>query len=149
MDVPAADLSRKGAPATYVPFRNTHLLAAGISWGEVIGAQAVYIGAVEEDSSGYPDCTRAYYEAFNRLVAVGTRVASRLRVETPLIAMTKAQIVRRGLELAAPLHLTWSCYVASDLACGRCDSCALRLRGFRQAGVTDPVPYAAEDGLET
>ena len=140
--VPEADLSRPGIPISYVPFRNTHLLAAAVSWAEVIDARAVYIGAVEDDSSGYPDCRRVYYEAFNRLVEVGTRTGSRLRVLTPLIGMRKAEIVRLGLDLDAPFHLTWSCYRSEDRACGACDSCALRLRGFGEAGVKDPIPYA-------
>ena len=142
MPVPEADLDRCGVPSTYVPFRNTHLLAAAVSWAEVIGAQEIFIGAVEEDSSGYPDCTQVYYEAFNRLIEVGTRPETNLRVVTPLIRMDKGEIVRRGLELGAPLHLTWSCYARADRACGRCDSCALRLRGFRRAGADDPIPYA-------
>jgi 7-cyano-7-deazaguanine synthase len=128
-------------PDTYVPFRNTHLLAIAVSWAEVIGARRVYIGAVEEDGSGYPDCREEYYEAFNRLVRIGTRPETDLRVVTPLIHMSKGDIVREGMRLAAPLHLTWSCYVESDAACGRCESCRLRLKGFREAGVDDPIRY--------
>lgn len=141
--VPQADLGREGVPVSYVPFRNTHLLAVAVSWAEVIGAQRVFIGAVEEDSSGYPDCRRAYYEAFNRLIEVGTKPGTRLEVITPLIGLRKSEIVKRGLALGAPFHLTWSCYRSEDLACGDCDSCALRRRGFAEAGARDPIPYAA------
>jgi 7-cyano-7-deazaguanine synthase len=141
----AVEARRPGStvPDTYVPFRNTHLLAAAVSWGEVLGARRIYIGAVEEDGSGYPDCRREYYEAFNRLVRAGTRPETILAVETPLIRMTKGQIVKEGLRLGAPFHLTWSCYTESDTACGRCDSCRLRLKGFADAGTPDPLPYRA------
>jgi 7-cyano-7-deazaguanine synthase len=141
-DIPAGDPSRPGIPDTYVPFRNANLLAAAVSWAEVLGARRVFIGAVEEDSSGYPDCRREFYDAFNRAVSLGTRPEAGIRVETPLIAMSKAEIVREGIRRQAPLHLTWSCYGSADLACGRCDSCLLRLRAFREAGVADPVGYA-------
>ncbi|MGH9534467.1 MAG: 7-cyano-7-deazaguanine synthase, partial [Terriglobales bacterium] len=127
-------------PVTYVPFRNAHLLALAVSWAEVLGSQVILIGAVEPDSSGYPDCRPAYYAAFNRLIATGTREGT-IEVRTPLIACRKADIVRLGLELGAPLHLSWSCYQASDRACGECDSCRLRLRAFAEAGVPDPAPY--------
>lgn len=127
-------------PVTYVPFRNAHLLAVAVSWAEVLGAAKVYIGAVEQDSSGYPDCRPAYYAAFNKLVKVGTK-EGRIEVVTPLIAMRKAQIVRLGLELGAPFDLTWSCYSREDRACGVCDSCVLRLRAFQEAGAGDPIPY--------
>jgi 7-cyano-7-deazaguanine synthase len=140
--VPEADLSREDVPISYVPFRNTHLLAAAVSWAEVIDARAIYIGAVEEDSSGYPDCRRVYYEAFNRLIEVGTRPGPRRTVLTPLIGMRKAEIVRLGLDLGAPFRLTWSCYRSEERACGACDSCALRLRGFAEAEAKDPIPYA-------
>lgn len=129
-------------PSTYVPFRNAHLLAIGVSWAEVLGARAVFIGAVEEDSSGYPDCREEFYRRYAAAVAAGTRPETQLTIETPLIRLTKAQIVRRGLELGAPLHLTWSCYVGEDVACGLCESCRLRLRGFAGAGTTDPIAYA-------
>jgi 7-cyano-7-deazaguanine synthase len=128
-------------PDTYVPFRNTHLLAVAASWGEVLGARRLVIGAVEEDSSGYPDCRAAYYDAFNALLRLGTRPETALEVVTPVIAMSKAEIVRQGLRLQAPLQLTWSCYTEDDLACGRCESCLLRLKGFREAGAVDPIPY--------
>lgn len=132
----------EGIPVTYVPFRNAHLLAVGVSWAEVLGARKVYIGAVEPDSSGYPDCRPAYYRAFNEVVRTGTKQGD-IEVITPLIAMHKAEIVTLGLELGAPFDLTWSCYRGEDRACGECDSCVLRLRAFRQAGVVDPIPYEA------
>ena len=134
-------------PVTYVPFRNAHFLAAAVSWAEVLGAEAIYIGAVEQDSSGYPDCRPAYYEAFQQLIRTGTRAGvegSGIRVETPLIAMRKQEIVRRGLELSAPFHVTWSCYTDSQAACGTCESCILRLRAFAEAGVNDPIPYVTD-----
>ena len=140
--VAAPDLDSQAIPTSYVPFRNAHLLAIATSWAEVIGAQSIYIGAVADDSSGYPDCRPEFYEAFERVIAVGTRPETRVRIRTPVIALRKSEIVRRGLELGAPLALTWSCYRAEDAACGRCDSCALRLRAFREAGATDPIPYA-------
>jgi 7-cyano-7-deazaguanine synthase len=128
-------------PVTYVPFRNAHFLAVAVSWAEVLGADSVYIGAVEPDSSGYPDCRPEYYRAFNEVVKAGTKEGT-IRIVTPLIAMHKAEIVRLGLELNAPFDLTWSCYQREDRACGGCDSCVLRLRAFREAGVEDPIPYA-------
>jgi 7-cyano-7-deazaguanine synthase len=130
-----------GIPVTYVPFRNAHFLAVAVSWAEVLGADRVYIGAVEPDSSGYPDCRPEYYRAFNEVVKAGTKEGT-IRVVTPLIAMRKAEIVRLGLELNAPFDLTWSCYQREDRACGVCDSCVLRQRAFREAGAEDPVPYA-------
>ncbi len=139
--VTAANLSAPGIPSSYVPFRNAHLLAAAVSWGEVIGATSIYIGAVAEDSSGYPDCRPEFYDAFQRVLDIGTKPETHITIETPVINMRKSEIVERGIELGAPLHLTWSCYQASELACGNCDSCALRLRAFREAGVVDPVPY--------
>ena len=128
-------------PVTYVPFRNAHFLSVAVSWAEAIGAGAVYIGAVAEDSSGYPDCRPEYYEVFQRLVRVGTRPETHIEIATPVIRMKKSEIVRRGMELDAPLHLTWSCYQGEDRACGACDSCLLRLRAFAEAGVPDPIPY--------
>jgi 7-cyano-7-deazaguanine synthase len=129
-------------PVTYVPFRNAHFLSAAVSWAEVIGATKILIGAVEQDSSGYPDCRPSYYEAFNRVITAGTKEGG-IEVVTPLIAMRKSQIVRLGLELGAPFDLTWSCYSREDRACGVCDSCVLRLRAFQEAGAVDPLPYAA------
>jgi 7-cyano-7-deazaguanine synthase len=130
-----------GIPVTYVPFRNAHFLSVAVSWAEVLGAEKVYIGAVEPDSSGYPDCRPEYYRAFNEVVKAGTKDGT-IRVVTPLIAMHKVEIVRLGLELNAPFDLTWSCYQREDRACGICDSCVLRLRAFREAGAKDPIPYA-------
>jgi len=127
-------------PVTYVPFRNAHFLAVAVSWAEVLGADKIYIGAVEQDSSGYPDCRPAYYQAFNQVIKAGTKEGN-IEVVAPLIAMRKAQIVRLGLELGAPFDLTWSCYSREDAACGVCDSCVLRLRAFEQAGASDPIPY--------
>jgi 7-cyano-7-deazaguanine synthase len=140
--VPAGDEIGQGVPVTYVPFRNAHFLAVAISWAEVLGAQKVYIGAVEPDSSGYPDCRPAYYKAFNEVAKTGTKEGL-IEIVTPLIAMRKTDIVRLGLELGAPFDLTWSCYSREDQACGVCDSCVLRLRAFAGTGVEDPIPYAA------
>ena len=137
--VPESDLGH-GIPVTYVPFRNAHFLSVAVSWAEVLNAEKVYIGAVEQDSSGYPDCRPEYYRAFNEVVRAGTR-DSRIRIVTPLIGMRKTQIVTIGLELDAPFDLTWSCYTREDRACGVCDSCVLRQRAFQEAGVTDPIPY--------
>ena len=143
IDVPPSESVGKDIPVTYVPFRNAHFLSVAVSWAEVLGAEQVYIGAVEPDSSGYPDCRPAYYEAFNQVISAGTK-DGRIRIVTPLIAMRKAEIIRLGLELGAPLDLTWSCYSRDDEACGVCDSCVLRLRAFQAAGVADPIPYAAQ-----
>lgn len=144
--VPENELDEGGAhgsniPVTYVPFRNAHFLSVGVSWAEAIGAGSVYIGAVAEDSSGYPDCRAEYYEVFQKLVRVGTRPETEIEIATPVIAMKKSEIIRRGIELGAPLHLTWSCYQGEEQACGVCDSCLLRLRAFAEAGVPDPIPY--------
>jgi len=139
--VEQANLERTDIPTSYVPFRNAHLLSIATSWGEVLGAKALFIGAVAEDSSGYPDCRPEYYQAFNELIRIGTRPETRLEIVTPVIHMKKSEIVRTGNKLGAPLHLTWSCYQGGERACGRCDSCALRLRGFRDAGIADPIPY--------
>jgi 7-cyano-7-deazaguanine synthase len=128
-------------PVTYVPFRNTHLLSVAVSWAEAIGGHWVYIGAVAEDSSGYPDCRPEYYEAFREVVRRGTKEESRIVIVTPVIHLRKSEIIRRGIECGAPLHLTWSCYQNDDAACGVCDSCRLRLRAFAEAGVSDPIPY--------
>lgn len=146
MPVPEGEPRGQGVPASYVPFRNANLLAIATSWAEVLGARTIFFGAMEEDSSGYPDCTEAFVQAFNRLVAVGTRPATTVAVAAPLLHLTKAQVVRQGLGLGAPFHLTWSCYRDEEVACGRCESCRLRRRGFREAGAEDPIPYAAEPG---
>lgn len=140
--VEKADLDRKGIPSSYVPFRNAHFLSIAVSWGEVLGARKIFVGAVAEDSSGYPDCRPEYYEAFDRVIAAGTKPETQLAIVTPVIHMRKSEIVRRGAELGAPFELTWSCYQADDIACGVCDSCALRLRAFQEAGVRDPIAYA-------
>jgi len=140
--VASADLSSRQIPTSYVPFRNAHLLAIATSWAEVLCARRIYIGAVAEDSSGYPDCRPEFYAAFQQAIDVGTRPETRIEIRTPVIHLCKSEIVRRGVELNAPLELTWSCYQAEERACGRCDSCALRLRAFREAGLRDPIPYA-------
>ena len=142
IEVPESENVGQSIPVTYVPFRNAHFLAVAVSWAEVLGAEKVYIGAVEPDSSGYPDCRPAYYKAFNAVVKTGTK-DGRIEIATPLIAMKKAEIVRLGLELGAPFDLTWSCYSREDEACGICDSCVLRLRAFKSAGAQDPIRYAA------
>ena len=132
-----------GIPVTYVPFRNAHFLSAAVSWAEVIGATAVFIGAVAEDSSGYPDCRPEYFRAFSQLVREGTRPETQIEIVTPVIALRKSDIVRRGAELGAPLDRTWSCYQFEDEACGSCDSCRLRLKAFAEAGLMDPIAYRA------
>lgn len=139
--VTTANLTSSAIPSSYVPFRNSHLLAAAVSWGEVIGASAIYIGAVAEDSSGYPDCRPEFYDAFQNVIDLGTKPETRIIIRTPVIDLKKCEIVQKGVDLGAPLHLTWSCYQESERACGKCDSCALRLRAFREAGVSDPIPY--------
>jgi len=145
-DIPvaAADIGAIGIPASYVPFRNAHLLSIATSWAEVIGGRYVYIGAVAEDSSGYPDCRPEFYRAFQTVIDTGTKPETTIQIRTPVIAMTKSDIVQRGQELHAPFELTWSCYQESARACGQCDSCALRLRAFRQAGLSDPIPYVLD-----
>ncbi len=139
--VPENELSERGIPITYVPFRNTHIIAIAVSWGEVIEAERIFIGATEQDSSGYPDCRKTYFDAYNRLIQEGSRPETNIRIETPLIDMRKKDVVEAGISLGAPLHLTWSCYQDEEYACGICDSCLLRLKGFREAGVKDPVLY--------
>jgi len=140
--VSLANLNSLDIPTSYVPFRNSHLLSIATSWAEVIGAQSIYIGAVAEDSSGYPDCRPEFYDAFQRAIDVGTKPETDIRIVTPVIHLRKFEIIKRGLEIGAPLELTWSCYQAEELACGRCDSCALRLRAFAEVGIVDPLPYA-------
>jgi 7-cyano-7-deazaguanine synthase len=144
-EAPSGEAIGSEIPVTYVPFRNAHFLSAAVSWAEVLGARTLFIGAVEQDSSGYPDCRPAYYDAFQQLIRTGTRDGN-IVVQTPLIHLHKREIVALGLELAAPLDLTWSCYSGSDVACGVCDSCVLRLRAFEQAGAWDPIPYATSRG---
>ena len=133
-------------PTSYVPFRNAHLLAAATSWAEVIGASAVFVGAVAEDSSGYPDCRPEFYRAFQEVVTLGTRPETSIRIVTPVIDLTKAEIVRAGRDLGVPFEMTWSCYQSGEIACGDCESCRLRRRGFAEAGVADPLPYRARRG---
>jgi 7-cyano-7-deazaguanine synthase len=142
MEVTEADLSSQEIPTSYVPFRNANMLAIATSWAEVLGATAIYIGAVAEDSSGYPDCRPEFYAAFQQTINTGTKPDTHIEIRTPIIELSKAEIVRKGLELNAPLELSWSCYRSEELACGTCDSCALRLRGFEIAGVSDPIKYA-------
>jgi 7-cyano-7-deazaguanine synthase len=141
IQVTEADLESKEIPSSYVPFRNANMLAIATSWAEVLGASVIYIGAVAEDSSGYPDCRPEFYEAFQRTIDAGTKPDTHIEIRTPIIHLSKAEIVKKGVELGAPLHLSWSCYRNEDLACGTCDSCALRLRGFERAGMSDPIRY--------
>jgi 7-cyano-7-deazaguanine synthase len=142
--VTSANLGSPEIPSSYVPFRNSHFLSIATSWAEVIQANRIYIGAVAEDSSGYPDCRPEFYAAFQRVIDLGTKPQTAIKIRTPIVAMKKHEIVLRGQSLGAPLELTWSCYQESEQACGTCDSCALRLRGFRAAGVTDPIPYTLD-----
>ena len=141
IEVTKADLENKNIPSSYVPFRNANILSACVSWAEVLNAQAVFIGAVYEDSSGYPDCRPDFFAAYEKMIDMGTKPETKIKIVTPIINLSKAEIVKKGLELDAPLHLTWSCYQNEDEACGVCDSCALRLRGFQQAGFNDPIKY--------
>lgn len=142
IEVSQANLASTEIPTSYVPFRNAHLLAIATSWAEVIGAGRVYIGAVAEDSSGYPDCRPEFYEAFQSAIEIGTKPETKIRIITPVISLRKSEIVRLGIEIGAPLGLSWSCYRSENVACGECDSCALRLRGFREAGLKDTILYA-------
>ena len=141
--VTEADLESKEIPTSYVPFRNANMLSIATSWAEVLGAEKIYIGAVAEDSSGYPDCRPEFYEAFEKAIEKGTKPETNIEIRTPIIHLSKADIVQKGINLDAPLHLSWSCYRSEDLACGTCDSCALRLRGFARAGFQDPIAYRA------
>lgn len=141
IEVTKADLENKDIPSSYVPFRNANILSACISWAEVLKATAVFIGAVYEDSSGYPDCRPDFFSAFEKMADLGTKPETKIKIVTPIIHLSKAEIIKKGIELNAPLHLTWSCYQNEEEACGVCDSCALRLRGFKQAGFEDPIKY--------
>ena len=141
INVDEARLDATEVPTSYVPFRNANILAIAASWAEVLAAEAIYIGAVEEDSSGYPDCRGVFFKAFEDVIHLGTNTGTNIRIVTPLISLSKREIVESGALFEAPLHLTWSCYRGSDIACGTCDSCALRLRGFHQAKVTDKIDY--------
>jgi len=141
IEVAEANLESRKIPTSYVPFRNANMLAIAASWAEVLDANQIYIGAVAEDSSGYPDCRPQFFAAFEKTIETGTKPETRIEIKTPIIHLSKAEIVRKGIKLNAPLHLSWSCYRREDLACGTCDSCALRLRGFARAGVVDPIAY--------
>lgn len=141
IEVTKADLENEEIPNSYVPFRNANILTACVSWAEVIGAEAIFIGAVFEDSSGYPDCRPDFFNAFNKVIELGTKPETKISVKTPIISLEKSEIIKEGVKLNAPLHLTWSCYQSEDEACGVCDSCALRLRGFQQVGIEDPIKY--------
>jgi 7-cyano-7-deazaguanine synthase len=141
IEVSRADLTNKAIPSSYVPFRNANILSACVSWAEVLNAEAVFIGAVYEDSSGYPDCKPEFFSAFEKMTSLGTKPGTNIKIITPVINYSKEQIVKKGVELYAPFHLTWSCYKNEDIACGVCDSCALRLRGFQMAGIEDPIEY--------
>lgn len=141
IDVSEADLNNKEIPTSYIPFRNANILSACVSWAEVLGAKAIFVGAVFEDSSGYPDCRPSFFKAFEEVIRQGTKPETSIKIITPVIQLSKAEIIKKGLELKAPLHLTWSCYQNEDEACGVCDSCALRLRGFQLAGIEDPISY--------
>ena len=139
IEIPDANLDNSDIPISYVPFRNANILSAAVSWAEVIKAIAIFVGAVEEDSSGYPDCRRSFFDAFEKVIDAGTKPETNIKIITPLITLTKKEIVEKGISLNAPLHLTWSCYKNEDIPCGECDSCALRARGFKQAGCRDPL----------
>ena len=136
------DPEKTGIPQTYVPFRNSNILSVAVSWGEAIGAHSIFVGMMEEDSAGYPDCTEDFINAFNNMVRVGTRPETEIALVAPLIHMSKGEVVKRGMELGAPLDLTWSCYQNEEIACGICESCFLRLKGFEAAGVEDPIEYS-------
>lgn len=141
IDVPTAGVE-PGVPVTYVPFRNGIFLSIATAIAEKEGCSRIAIGVVEEDSSGYPDCRESFIDAFERAANLGTKETTALTIERPLVSLKKSQIVSEALKLNVPLHLTWSCYQSEEKACGVCDSCRLRLRGFEQSGVKDPIPYA-------
>lgn len=145
-DIESGNIHRTEIPRTYVPFRNGNILSIGVSWAEVLGAEKIFVGAVAEDSSGYPDCRKEFYDAFNEVLKVGLKPETDLTIETPIINMTKSEIVKIGSKLHAPFNLTWSCYKNEDKACGVCDSCLLRLRGFKKAGIEDPISYMNSEG---
>jgi 7-cyano-7-deazaguanine synthase len=136
-----ANLHSKKIPSSYVPFRNANILSIAVSWAEVIKAQKIFIGAVEEDSSGYPDCRKVFFDAYNKMIKYGTKNDFDIKIEAPIIHLSKKDIVLKSISMKSPLHLTWSCYKNNDVACGECDSCVLRLRGFRRAGKIDPIKY--------
>jgi 7-cyano-7-deazaguanine synthase len=145
LDIPTG-ISNSNIPATYVPFRNAQFLSAAVAWAEVLGAEKIFIGAVAEDSAGYPDCRGEFYQAFNKLVAVGTKPETHIEIVAPLIGMKKSEIIKKGISINAPLRLTWSCYKNNDKACGACDSCLRRLRAFKEAGIEDPIEYEKHSG---
>ncbi|MCH7887275.1 MAG: 7-cyano-7-deazaguanine synthase QueC [Candidatus Marinimicrobia bacterium] len=137
----------RGIPLTYVPFRNANILSIAVSWGEVIGASLIYVGMMEEDSAGYPDCTEDFISAFNNMIKVGTRPETNIELIAPLIHMTKGEVIKKGLELGAPLELTWSCYRSEEVACGKCESCILRLQGYKELGIEDPIKYVEMEDI--
>ena len=139
IEIPGANLDNSDIPTSYVPFRNANMLSVAVSWAEVINAIAIFVGAVEEDSSGYPDCRRSFFDAFEKVIDIGTKPETKIKIITPLITLTKKEIVEKGISLDSPLNLTWSCYKSEEIPCGECDSCALRARGFLQAGFKDPL----------
>ena len=141
IEVSKADLESTDIPSSYVPFRNANILSIAVSYAEVIGAEKIFFGAVEEDSSGYPDCREIFFKAFNKVINLGTKPETKIEIKTPIIHLKKLETIKQGLKLDAPLNKTWSCYQSEDLACGICDSCALRLKGFQLAGVDDPIEY--------
>ncbi len=141
IDVEKSNHEMSGIPSTYVPFRNANILSQAVSWAEVLRANAIFIGAVEQDSAGYPDCRKVFYDAFNNVVKLGTKPETKIEIVTPLIDMKKSVIVKLGLKLNAPLHLSWSCYTNEDKACGVCSSCVLRLNAFKEAGIDDLIEY--------
>ena len=146
-NIPVEDFTGKniGIPLTYVPFRNANILSIAVSWGEATGAESIYVGMMEEDSAGYPDCTEEFIEAFNRMITIGTRPETTIKLKAPLIHMSKGDVIRKGIELGAPFDLSWSCYKNEDKACGVCESCVLRLNGFKDAGIEDPIVYINKD----
>jgi len=141
IEVSKADINSKDIPTSYVPFRNANILSIAVSWAEILGAKKIFIGAVEEDSSGYPDCREVFYDTFNKVIELGTKPETTIQIETPIIQMKKSEIIKKGALMNAPIKLSWSCYQNEDKACGECDSCALRLKGFQQAGLVDPIDY--------
>jgi 7-cyano-7-deazaguanine synthase len=149
LKISKADLNNKNIPASYVPFRNANILSACVSWAEILNAKAVFIGAVYEDATGYPDCRPEFFKAFEKVIDLGTKPETKIIIETPVIHLSKSDIIKKGIELGAPLHLTWSCYQNEDEACGVCDSCAFRLRGFQQTGIEDPIPYKTRPDYAT
>jgi 7-cyano-7-deazaguanine synthase len=141
IEVSDADLDTGEIPSSYVPFRNGNILSIAASWAEVIDAEALFIGAMQLDSSGYPDCREEFFSAFEQAINLGNKPETNISIQTPLIDMSKRDIVEIGLELDVPFEHTWSCYSTQERACGKCDSCALRLRGFARAGAEDPLLY--------